>query len=88
MGTFASVIQKKASNNVVLYRAVSRDGRDFYAYIRCDEKQYHKMKHDFMTQNVCTDVKDYGEVLYTAYGKEPDAQAEKFLADYLRDMHS
>ncbi len=86
MGTFASVIRQKASNSVVLYRAVSRDGEDFYAYIRCDEKQYHKMKHDFMTRTPCKDVKDYGEVVYTGFGKEPDAAAEEFLAEYLKNM--
>ncbi len=86
MGTFASVIRQKSSNNVVLYRAVSKDGENFYAYIRCDEKQYHKMKHDFMTKSICQDVKDYGEVLYVALGTEPDEEAEKFLADYLKNM--
>ncbi len=86
MGTFASVIRQKASKSVVLYRAVSKDGEAFYAYIRCDEKQYHKMKHDFMTRTKCNDVKDYGEVVYTALGKEPDAAAEEFLAEYLKNM--
>lgn len=85
MANFASVIREKSRNTVVLYRAVSRDGEDFYAYIRCDEKQYHKMKSDFMTRTPCKDVADYGEILYTGFGKEPDAEAEKFLADYLKD---
>lgn len=86
MGKFASVIQQKSSNSVVLYRAVSKDGQDFYAYIRCNEKQYHKMKSDFMTRTQCKDVNDYGEVVYTGLGKEPDEKAEKFLAEYLKDM--
>ena len=34
MGKFASVIQQKSSNSVVLYRAVSKDGQDFYAYVQ------------------------------------------------------
>lgn len=86
MGTFASVIRQKSSNNVVLYRAVSKDGENFYAYIRCDEKQYHKMKHDFMTKSICKDVNDYGEVLYAELGNEPDEDAKQFLADYLKNM--
>lgn len=85
MANFASVIRQKAQSSVVLYRAVSKDGEDFYAYIRCNEKQYHKMKSDFMTRAACKDVADYGEVVYTGFGKEPDEAAEKFLAEYLKD---
>lgn len=86
MGSFAATIRKQASNNVVLYRAVSAGGEDFYAYIRCNEKQFHKMRQDFITRTSCKDVQDYGEVIYTAMGKEPDAEAEAFLAEYLKNM--
>jgi hypothetical protein len=86
MASFASVIKQKSSNSVVLYRAVSKDGQDFYAYIRCNEKQYHKMKHDYLTKTSCKDARDYGEVIYTRLGKEPDAEAEAFLAEYLKNM--
>jgi hypothetical protein len=86
MGRFASVIKQKSQNSVVLYRATSRDGVEFYAYIRCDEKQSQKMKHDFMTQTHCRDVADYGEVLYTGLGKEPDENARNFLNGYLKAM--
>lgn len=85
MGNFASVIREKAQSSVVLYRATSSEGEDFYAYIRCDERRYHKMKSDFMTRTPCRDVADYGDILYTGFGKEPDTEAEKFLADYLKD---
>ena len=70
----------------MLYRATSRDGQDFYAYIRCNEKQAHKMKHDFMTRTPCSDASEYGEVLYTGIGKEPDDEAKNFLAEYLKNM--
>ena len=86
MSNFASIIQKKANGSVVLYRAVASDGRDFYAYIRCNEKQFHKMKHDFMTKTACKSVDDYGEILYTGFGKEPDDAAKEFLAEYLKNM--
>lgn len=86
MGKFASVIRQQTNNNVVLYRAMSRDGQDFYAYIRGDEKQYHKMKQDFITKTSCKDIKEYGEVIYIALGKEPDDAAQKFLDEYLEAM--
>ncbi len=86
MPNFASVIKQKAQGSVVLYRAVSREGNDFYAYIRSNEKQYHKMKHDFMTRTPCKAVSDYGDVLYTGLGTEPDEQAKEFLAEYLKSM--
>ncbi len=86
MPSFASVIKQKAQDSVVLYRATSRDGQDFYAYIRGNEKQYHKMKHDFMTRTPCKSVDDYGEILYTGFGTEPDEEAKEFLAEYLKNM--
>lgn len=86
MGSFASVIRQNSNNSVVLYRAASADGVDFYAYIRCNEKQFHKMKHDFMTKTPCKDMRDYGEAVYTSLGKEPDSAAEKFLDEYLKTM--
>lgn len=86
MPNFASIIKEKSNNNVVLYRAVSRDGRDFYAYIRCNEKQSRKMKQDFMTRTPCKDVSEYGEVLYTGLGTEPDEAAKEFLAEYLKSL--
>lgn len=86
MPRFASVIKEKSKSNVVLYRAATSDGQDFYAYIRCDEKQYHKIKHDFMTKTPCKETSDYGEVIYTRFGKEPDEEAKQFLSEYLSTL--
>ncbi|MEZ5691123.1 MAG: hypothetical protein R3D71_05615 [Rickettsiales bacterium] len=86
MSRFAAVVKEKSKSSVVLYKATSRDGNDFYAYIRCDERQYHKMKRDFMTRTPCRDVSDYGEVIYIKSGQEPDDKAKEFLAEYLDNM--
>lgn len=71
---------------MVLYRAVSSDGQDFYAYIRCNEKQARKMKQDFLTKTTCQNADDYGEVIYTGFGTEPDDEAKNFLAEYLKNL--
>ncbi|MEQ1789169.1 MAG: hypothetical protein ABL857_01865 [Rickettsiales bacterium] len=86
MPVFTSLIRSQSQNNVVLYRAITADGRDFYAYIKCNKKQEHKMKHDFETNTGCNGIADYGEVIYSAFGKNPDSEAEAFLAEYLKNM--
>lgn len=86
MANFATLIAKQANNKIVLYRAVSGDGREFYAYIRCNEKQSRKMKADFLNKTACTDVSEYGEVIYTRLGKNPNEAAKEFLAEYLKNM--
>lgn len=82
---FAAKIQKEAYK-LVLYRGESSDGQDFYAYIRCDEAQLFRMKRDYNTAAVCVNASDYGEVVYHALGTEPDAQAEKFVEEYMATM--
>jgi len=86
MANFAGEIARKGQQKVVLYRARSRAGEYFFAYIRCNEKQHFRMKQDFETQSSTTDVKEYGEVLYTAPGREPDDAAKAFLEAYLKAM--
>lgn len=80
MARFAAEMARRAAGKIVLYRARSRDGREFYAYIRCSERQYHAMKRDFKTDTPCGDAAAYGEVLYLASGTEPDEAARAFLA--------
>lgn len=86
MSNFADIIAKQKNSIILLYRAVSKDGQDFYAYIRCNEKQYHKVKQDFIDKKSCVDAAEYGEVIYVEFGKEPDEKAKKILSDYIKIM--
>ncbi len=78
MSSFADRIKSSVERKVVLYRARDDYGRDFYAYIRCDRKGLFEMKRDYETRTA-RKLADYGEVLYTAFGREPDAAAKAFL---------
>lgn len=82
--SFAALLSEKGSK-IVLYKALAADGRDFYAYIRCNEKQFFKMKRDYETGAPCENARDYGEIMYLRYGREPDAEAEAFLKEYLEN---
>ena|GEM_PF-3485555 len=84
MTNFATLIAKQANSKIVLYRAVCGDGREFYAYIRCNEKQVRKMKADFLSKTACSDVVEYGEVIYTGLGNNPDEVGKEFLAEYIK----
>ena len=86
MTNFARLIAKQLNSKVILYRATTKDGQDFYAYIRCNEKQARKMKQDFLEKTPCRDVADYGEVIYKTFGKNPDEKAKNFLSEYLKNM--
>ena len=87
IGSYFSRLQIRRSVHVVLYRAKSKTGLDFYSYIRCDQRQFEKMAADYRNKLACEDASEYGEVVYTRLGNEPDAEAERFLADYLKGMN-
>jgi hypothetical protein len=80
-----TINERKESNKVVLYRAVSKDGQDFWAYIRCNATQHEKMRRDYLTKTSCRDARDYGEVVRTRLGKEPGPDDESWLKEYLKD---
>lgn len=83
MSNYSAQLLQDAQQKLVLYRGVTRDGKAFFAYIRCNEKQYFKMKQDFAARKPCQNASDYGKVIYTDYGTEPDENAQSFLNDYL-----
>lgn len=83
MGSFATTIADSEKGLIALYRAKTKEGKDFFAYIRCNQRGFFKMKHDFETNTPCTDVTSYGKAIYMGFGKDPDEAAEAFLRTFL-----
>jgi hypothetical protein len=83
--SFVELVAKKG-NKIVLFRGVSKDAQDFYCYIRSNEKQLFRMKQDYEQGVSCSDPKQYGSILYTGLGHEPDDAAKAFLKEYCETM--
>ena len=69
---------------VVLYRGINHDGREFFAYIRCDKKGYNAMQSDYENDRVAADLSSYGESIYVDFKTDPNPQAEFFLEHWLK----
>lgn len=70
------------NNKVVMtYRGTDSAGRDFFAYILCNENGVSLLRKDF-AEKTSRPIAEYGEIIYSAYLKDPDAKAQKFLEDY------
>jgi hypothetical protein len=72
------------SNLVMTYRAVDERSRDFFAYISCGREGVVKMKQDYTDQKSRA-ARDYGEVIYADFLKDPDEKAVEFLKKWVSE---
>lgn len=82
--SFVEKVKLQTSKLVMTYRAKDERGEDFFAYILCDKKGVEQMKQDYIDQKAGA-AKDYGEVLYADFVKDPDDKAKAFLRKWLEE---
>jgi hypothetical protein len=82
--SFVEKVKLQNSKLVMTYRARDHEGRDFFAYIFADKDGVERMKKDYFDQKAGA-AKDYGEVLYADYLKDPDEKARDFLKKWLEE---
>lgn len=78
---FAERIELEKNDYVMIYRATDLYGQDFFCYIRCGLEGYSKMQNDWMNKTQAL-PSSYGEVIYRAFLKDPDAKAQAFLDNW------
>jgi hypothetical protein len=82
---FAEKVKLKNSKLVMLYQGREDvTGRDFFVYFLCDEKQILMMREDYAKGNSRV-IGEYGEMLYSAFLPEPDAEALAFLDKWVAE---
>lgn len=76
-------LKLRTSKLIMTYRARDERSNDFFAYILSDEAGVRRMKSDFLGQ-IAGAAKDYGEVIYADFVKDPDDKAKDFLKKWLK----
>lgn len=82
--SFVEELKLKDSKLIMTYRARDERGEDFFAYVFCDKEGVINMKRDYISQKSGA-AKDYGEVLYADFIKDPNEKARLFLKNWLKE---
>jgi hypothetical protein len=83
---FTTLIKLSAHDFVVLYSGkLNGLGVDFFSYILCGKDGYIKIQRDIENKNICHNLAEYGEVIYTDFKPEPDVPAKAFLDEWLKN---
>ena len=82
--SFSEKVKLEKEDFIVTYRGNNQANQRFFAFIICDAKGLAKMREDYEVDKTSVIAK-YGKVIYIDEIAEPDAKAEEFLDEFIKN---